>query len=101
MGLKTTNYKVNEFDITLDTAYAQISNLNVSLDGEAHCIFEIQKDRESIGNKKYFETKIFNCKIDKTLPIYEQIYVAAKEDIFAGWEDDIIFEDKEQETEEE
>lgn len=100
MGLKTTNYNVKDYGITLPTAYAQISSINVRLDGKAHCMFEIQQDRESIGKNRCFETKPFNCVVNKDLPIYEQIYVAAKEQLFAGWEDDIVPTPVVEETEE-
>ena len=92
MGLKTTNYEVKDYGITLDTAYARISNIHIDLDGTAYCTFEIQKDRESIGKDRCFEAKTFECAIDKTLPIYEQVYMAAKKTLFADWEDDIIEE---------
>ncbi len=90
MGLKINNYEVKDYGITLDTAYARISDIHIDLDGNAHCMFQIQKDRESIGKDRCFEVKAFDCVIDKTLPIHEQAYVAAKESVFADWEDDII-----------
>ena len=90
MGLKINNYEVKEFGITLPNAYAQISSLSINLNGKVNCVFEIQQDRDSIGKNKCFETKMFTCEINKDLPIYEQVYVAAKEQLFAGWTDDII-----------
>ena len=53
-------------------------------------MFEIQKDRESIGKNRHLEMRPFTCNIDKDLPIHEQVYVAAKEELFSDWEDDII-----------
>lgn len=90
MGFKRTNYEVKEYGIVLPSAYAQIDSINVRLDGTAHCIFEIQKDRESIGKNSSFETKMFTCKINKDNPLHQQVYVAAKEELFKDWEDDIV-----------
>ena len=32
----------------------------------------------------------FSCNIDKTAPIYEQLYLKAKEEYFSNWQDDIV-----------
>lgn len=91
MGLKTTNYEVKELGLSLATAYAQITNLTVDKNGRTHAVFTIQKNREDINNKKHLDMKFFACEIDKTLPIYEQVYNKAKKNgIFEGWEDDIV-----------
>lgn len=87
MGLKTTNYELERFGITLPNVYARLSQVDIDLEGNAHGFFTISKTRE---DEKAVETKIFNCQIDKNQLIHEQIYNAAKEDIFVGWEDDII-----------
>lgn len=90
MGLKINNYEVKDYGITLDTAYAQLVSVNIGLDGMAHCIFEIQKDRESISVSNPFEQKYFTCCVDKKLPAFEQVYNNAKIKMFEGWEDDIV-----------
>lgn len=92
MGLKTTNYEVKELGITIPTAYAQITSLCVDSKGEAFAAFSIQQNREDITNKNEIETEHFNVVIDKNQPLYAQIYNAAKEELFAGWEDDIVDE---------
>ncbi len=51
MGLKKTNYTIEEMGITIPTAYAQITNLFIDLSGEAHARFSIQQTREDIKAK--------------------------------------------------
>lgn len=90
MGLKTTNYEAKKFGIVLPTAYARLASVNININGDAFGIFEIHQSREDITNKTAFDKKHISCMIDKDLPVYEQIYNAAKEQIFDGWEDDIV-----------
>lgn len=90
MGLKTTNYEVKDLGINLPTAYARLTNVNVSLSGRVSAVFEIHQIREDIDDKKPIESKHINCKIDKDLPLHRQIYEIAKENLFVDWEDDII-----------
>ena len=90
MGLKTTNYEVKDFGITLSDAYARLTNINVDLSGEVFGMFEIHQTREDIDTKSPIERKNFNCTINKDLPIHKQVYEAAKEALFTGWEDDIV-----------
>ena len=93
MGLKTTNYEAKEFGITLPTAYARLTRIGVDIDGEAYGTFEIHQNRDDIDNNKSpFERQFLNCKINKDLPIYSQMYQKAKEDLFIDWEDDIVEE---------
>ena len=90
MGLKTTNYEIKDLGITVPTAYAQVTSLFVDKDSNAYADFSIQQNREDIGNKEAFATESINCVIDKTQPIYTQVYNKAKTTIFEGWEDDIV-----------
>jgi hypothetical protein len=90
MGLKTTNYEAKEFGIILPTAYARLINFNVNLNGEAFGMFEIHQTRNDIGLKKAIERKDLEYVIDTDLPIHKQLYEKAKEELFIGWEDDII-----------
>ena len=90
MGLKISNYTVNEYGITLENAYAQLTNTIVDLKGVANCVFEIQQTREDIQNKEPLERKFFSCEIDKDLPLHKQIYENAKEELFPDWENDIV-----------
>ena len=52
MGLKTTNYKVEDYNLVLPTAYAKITNIEISPDGDAFTTFAIQQTREDISNNK-------------------------------------------------
>ena len=90
MGLKTSNYKVDNMNLTLPTAYAQIVHMSVDLDGTAGALFAIQQNRDMVSSSEAIETKHIRCSIDKEQPIYAQIYTRAKETIFDGWEDDIV-----------
>lgn len=92
MGLKTTNYKVEELGITLAEAYAQLEHVSVNLEGRSDALFKIQASRTSM-DKPAIDTKYFSCTVNKDEPIYEQVYIKAKEKgLFDGWEDDIVTE---------
>ena len=90
MGFKTTNYNIKELDITIPTAYAKINDLFVDKNGNAYAKFAIQQTREDVESKQPVSVESVNCVIDKTAPLYEQLYLAAKEKMFADWEDDIV-----------
>ena len=92
MGFIRKNYEIENSGISLDTAYAQIRNISIDIDGMAVAMFSIQKDRDSILSKRSLDTVSFRCKIDKEFPVYRQIYEKAKEKFFADWEDDIVEE---------
>lgn len=90
MGLKTTSYEVKDLGITVPTAYAQVTSLFVDKAGNAYADFSIQQKRDDIGTKEAFVKESISCTIDKTQPIYMQVYNKAKEEIFNDWEDDIV-----------
>lgn len=90
MGFKTTNYESKALGLTVPKAYAKVMSVNINEDGFAYASFYIQQEREDIGNKAPLGIEHFNCKIDKELPIYSQIYKAAKGQLFIDWEDDIV-----------
>lgn len=90
MGLKTTNYKVKNFGITLPEAYARLTNISIDLDGNALGIFEIHQNREDIVKSHPLERIHINSVIDKELPVHTQLYIKAKEINFIDWEDDIV-----------
>lgn len=90
MGLKISNYTVKEYGITLDNAYAQLTNISIGVEGMANCVFEIQQTREDIQTKGALERKFLSCEINKDLPIHKQAYEKAKEELFSAWEDDIV-----------
>lgn len=90
MGLKTTNYEVKDLGIMVPTAYAQVTSLFIDKGGNAYADFSIQQNRDDIDTKEAFAKESISCTIDKTQPIYTQVYNKAKETIFEGWEDDIV-----------
>lgn len=92
MGLKTTNYRVEDLGITIPTAYAQLVRVSVDAKGRASGTFKIQQTRSDIDAKDTLADAHIHCKVDKTQPIFEQVYNAAKEKLFKGWEDDIVDE---------
>jgi len=89
MGFKKQNYEISSLGIVMPEAYAQINHINCDLEGNCDALFKIQSTRDNM-NKKAFENVFVSCKIDKALPIYEQVYNQAKLEIFADWEDDIV-----------
>lgn len=89
MGFKKNNVNIEKLGIQVPEAYAQISNLNVRLDGSCFAAFKIQTTRENM-EKPDLETIHMNLKIDKDLPIYRQVYEFAKTKDFEDWEDDIV-----------
>lgn len=90
MGLKTTNYNVSSLGVTLDTAYAIISDLYIDKQGSAKAVFEIQKSRENALGLSPIESVEINFTADKTGAVYEQAYLAGKTQAFLGWQDDIV-----------
>lgn len=101
MGLKTTNYTVKDFGIIVPEAYARLTNISINVKGEAFGTFEIHQTREDLIENSPLERIHVNYVIDKDLPIHNQIYVKAKEELFPGWEDDIVEEISIAETESE
>lgn len=90
MGLKTTNYEIKNLGITLDNAYARIYNVSIDSNGVARAIIAIQRTREASFNKTALENKALMQKVNKSEPIYTQLYNLAKEKYLKGWEDDIV-----------
>lgn len=89
MGLKTKNYEIKKNGITIPEAYAQINQITISEDGICYADFKIQQTRDSMSLGA-LDRVCIDCKVDKSLPIYEQVYTYAKETVFTGWEDDIV-----------
>ena len=70
MGLKTTNYNVASLGVTLDTAYAIISDLYVDKQGNAKAVFEVQQSRENALGLLPIESAEVNFTADKTGAVY-------------------------------
>lgn len=94
MGLKTTNYQIEEKGITIDTAYAKIGSIVVR-GNKAIASLDIQQSREQTESLEPLDTVSVSCIIDKEKPLHEQMYLKAKEEIFKDWEDDIVMESAE------
>lgn len=92
MGLKTTNYEVKTFGITLPEAYARLTDVSVDVEGNAFGAFEIHRTREDLTKANALERVHVKVAIDKELPLHSQVYIKAKEEIFINWEDDIVEE---------
>ena len=90
MGFIRKNYEVKDLGITIPSAYAKISNIHIDIEGKAYATFEVQQSREDVAKKQSLEIVSFSKEIDKTQPIYSQLYIAAKEELFSDWEDDIV-----------
>ena len=88
--IKKTNYTVNKLGMVLPIAYAIIDHISIGKNGKALATFNIQQTREDALQKNPLEKINVTVDIDKTQPIYSQIYVAAKETNFIDWEDDIV-----------
>lgn len=89
MGLIKNNYKIDKLNITISPAYAMVGKIEIEND-TAITEMKIHKTREDLEKYEALETINITCNIKRNLSVYEQIYVKAKEDMFQGWEDDII-----------
>lgn len=98
MGLiKKDGYNVK--GIELSVAYAKINRLYIERGNLARTYFGISTSRENINDGNSLVELEFPCYVDKNEPIYEQVYVLAKENLFYGWEDDIVVDESvEEET---
>lgn len=76
MGFKKTNYKIKELDVTLANAYAIVDSIQISGDSGVAKI-AIQTSRENAFNYKPLQVKEVSFKVDRTKPIYPQVYAAA------------------------
>ena len=90
MGLIKTNYIDKDTNIHLENAYAKLDRIYLEHGTKANSYFKISDSRENAENYAALNTIHFECEIDKKLPIYEQIYTKAKEEIFTDWKDDIV-----------
>lgn len=89
MGLIKKNYVNERMGLAFDEAYARICDISVDGENNAQAIFIIQQSREATYEKQPIDGVVFNMCIDRSKPVYEQLYSAAKESVFSDWEDDI------------
>lgn len=108
MGLKTTDYLVKKFGITIPNAYAVVNKLSVDGDN-AIAEFHVQTNRQRAFDEEPIETVTVSFKINRSGNLFAQAYEVAKgvkqERVwgaalgkinlidtpmpFYGWEDDI------------
>ena len=100
MGFIKKNYVNERMGIELPEAYARICDISIDGGNNAQAIFIIQQSREATYAKQPIDGVVFNMCIDRSKPVYEQLYSAAKESIFSDWEDDIPTEPTDEATEE-
>lgn len=89
MGLKKKNVLISALGITVPEAYAQVESLRVGFDGNCFAKFKIQTSRETMADKSSLDEVLIRTRVDKTLPVYKQVYEYAKKEIFKDWQDDI------------
>lgn len=89
MGLKKDSYKIEKLNITIAPVYSMVGKIEIEND-TAIAEMKIHKTREDLEKYEALETINITCNIKRNLSVYEQIYIKAKEDMFQGWEDDII-----------
>lgn len=104
MGLKTTNYTIEELGITLPNAYAYISNLSVY--GEkGRADFVVQTSRDSAIKLQPLKTVSIEFDVDrnenplvtayryaKNIRTYQKgIHTMTETMPFYGWEDDFYY----------
>lgn len=89
MGLKKDSYKIDKLNIEITPAYAMIGKIEIE-NGSAIVEMKIHKTREDLEKYEPLETFNISCNIDRNKSVYEQIYLSVKDDMFKGWDDDII-----------
>jgi hypothetical protein len=111
MGLKTTNYYIKKFDLTLPTAYAKLRTLVLNSDGRVSAKFSIQQTRAHCNEFQPIDTVEYTTKNawDRNVPLEKFAYEAIKMETYVekdeftgidtqktdhnplfGWTDDIV-----------
>ena len=110
MGLKWSNFRIEELNLTLPEAYAVVKNLTVNGD-RGTAIIAIQQSRELALNKKAFIEVPVKFTVDRNENPYETAYKIAKRNkkelvknqatgrseivevpsLFSDWKDDDIY----------
>lgn len=89
MGLKKEKYVIEKLNIEITPAYAMIGKIEIDNDS-AIAEMKIHKTRADLEQYEPLESININCNLDRNKPIYEQIYIEAKNGIFKEWENDIL-----------
>ena len=114
MGLKKTNYEINELGVTLPEAYAMVKDLEIR-GKQAVAKIAVQQSRDFALNKTPIVSVTIRFTVDRNENPYETAYKIAKSTTtrkalnpethkleyktvympFYGWEDDIVLETEE------
>ena len=87
MGLiKKSNYEIK--GINFNEVYVKITRLYIEKGNRAISYFGISNSRKN--TEQPLQEICFECDIDKSINVYEQIYIKAKEELFSDFEDDIV-----------
>lgn len=108
--LKTTNYKVKKYDLTLDTAYAAFRGASVGADNKTTAYFGIHQNRESAINNPLevvSQSFVWDRKTDIAVASYDKakgqeeytveysdgsLHTHTKDGCLYGWKDDYVTE---------
>ena len=84
MGLKTTNYKVKKFGMTLPTAYAKVRTLVLESNGTVRATFGIQQSREHFDSYEPIEiVSVQTVNVwDRKTPLEKVAYEAVKQETY-------------------
>ena len=91
MGLiKNDGYNLKGVNIT--PAYAKITKLFVD-DTIARAYFGISNSRKNLEANTPIDEIYYECEINRSNDeVFKDVYTKAKQDIFTGWQDDIVKE---------
>jgi succinate dehydrogenase/fumarate reductase-like Fe-S protein len=89
MGLKTTDYFIQNLNLTISTAYCKVTSIRIDKKGNVSCYAEIQQTREDVETLTPLQAINFNFITDKSVNVYEQAYTELKKSL-DGWQDDIV-----------
>lgn len=98
MGLKTTNYHIKKFDLTLPTAYAKLRTLVLNSNDTVSATFSIQQSRAHCENYEPIDIVKVDTKTvwDRNIPLekYNEKGEPYTEVVgygpLYGWQDDIV-----------
>ena len=91
MGLiKNDGYNLKGVNIT--PAYTKITKIFIA-DTMAKAYFGISNSRENLEANTPIDEIYYECEINrKNDEVFKDVYTKAKQDIFTGWQDDIVKE---------
>lgn len=84
MGLKTTNFHIKKFDLTLPTAYAKLRTLVLNSNGSVSATFAIQQSRANCETKEPIDIVKVDTKEpwSRNIPLEQFAYESARTQTF-------------------